>query len=955
MTFFLPNHAWVAHPQGQDSTGWLVNAAETVALPVVHGLVLADHADWPLPDLVGPRTEALHDRLREQLPAYEEFLRRKSRRPVFDAYAGFQPFNEATKAFFPFVSLLRKHLRPGDLILNLWDRSGYLASLLAGLFPEQTILTHWEGDRDVLGYKGYAHWLTGPDAPANLRVFFSDLQKPLPLPDASVRLVVAVDVLHRFDQQHLLRELLRVSQPDGGLIFPHVHLANAEPEPFFERGGRRLHGRQFSELFGTMANAPRTALGDREALIFSEPELFSFNETAGGFSEKNLESTPETPDYNGLVALLPPAWRAEPLRPLRQHEQPDWEACRVLVNGLLDDAHPDGRVRLDPAAHAGTVGHLLERHPVYERHLKRAEGYALSDQARQILYWANRALTVAKIAGKIGLSTETLRPLLAELAALDLLQLVPLGEACHRRQHYLTTQEFVVPDRKQTLAHLWQRATSRYAENRLLTALDDGSACTYAEADALIDLVRASLRRDGLRPGDVVVVCAPLHAETLLLAWACWREGLVLVPLSTEWPDATLHGAVQTVAPKLILSYFDGVPKLNPSNIPVVLIDGETVENSPADAVFFADWLANEGVSDDAFVPTADTRAAVLFTSGSTGQPKGVPLTHGQLYRSARLVTETFGWEASDRYLAVADLDSMSGLRNAALAPLEVGASVVIPRFLQKQTALGLSDAVAEGRATLLAAAPPLLRQWAQLGPRLAPALRPLRLVLSTGSALTPALRDEFSETFGVPVVNYYGLTETTGICVAERPAQVAPDRDTVGWPVGCLAQVVDDAGRALPVGEVGELRIWGENVLGAPYLGDPEAISPVRDGWLYTGDLAAFNPDGSLTLRGRRSERIKNAHSEVVYPAEVEAQVLRFPAVDDAVVCAYRQHDTEKLAAFLTLRDGFAADEVIGQLPAYLTERVGARKVPATIRVLDALPRSNTGKVSTHHLLDLL
>lgn len=950
MKFFLPDYAWETAPNAAPATGWLVDAARTAALPVVGDLILADHADWPLPDLIGPRTEALHAELQAQLPAYEEFLRRKNRRPVFDAYVGFQPFNEATKAFFPFVALLRRQLRPGDLILNLWDRSGYLASLLAGLFPEQTILTHWEGDRDVLGYKGYAHWFTGPDAPPNLRVFFSDLQKPLPLPDARVALVVATDVLHRFDQHRLLRELLRVTRPDGGLLFPHVHLANAEPEPFFERGGRRLHGRQLAELFEKM-----TAPGGREALIFSEPDLFLFNETGAVFSEKPLRSTPDTPDYNGLVALLPPAWRREPLRPFRPHEQPGWETCRVLVNPLPDLRHPSGRVRLAPDAHAGTVGHLLERHPVYHRRLQRASGYALSDPARRVLYWADRARTAAEIADGLGVSTENLHPLLTELAALDLIQLVPLGEACHRRQHYLSTQEFALARAEQTLAHLWQRAVARYAEHQLVTTLDDGSACTYAEADELVGLVRASLRRDGLRPGDAVALCAPLHAEGLLLAWACWREGLVLVPVSAEWPAATLRSVLDTVAPRLLLTTAGAFADLRRADTPTVLVDEETAETTPAGGRWFAEWLAGEAVSADAFAPTPDTPAAVLFTSGSTGQPKGVPLTHGQLFRSTRLVTETFGWEATDRYLAVADLDSMSGLRNAALAPLEVGASVVIPRIAQKQTALGLSEAVGESRATLLAAAPPLLRQWAHLGSRLAPALRSLRLVLSTGSALTPALRDEFSGLFGPPVVNYYGLTETTGICLAERPAQVAPDRDTVGWPVGCLAQVVDETGHSLPVGEVGELRIFGENVLVGPYVGAPEAVSPVRDGWLYTGDLARFNPDGSLTLRGRRSERIKNAHGEVVYPAEVEAQALGFPAVRDAAACAFEQHDTEKLALFLTLREGFAAADVVSQLPTYLAGRVGTRKVPALFRVLDALPRTATGKIRREMLLHLL
>ena len=95
----------------------------------------------------------------EDTKAYELFIQQKCRRPNFDIYASFQPFNEATKALFPFIKQLQKELKPNDIILNLWDRSGWLTSILCGFFPEQKIITTWEGDKDVLGYKGYHFWM----------------------------------------------------------------------------------------------------------------------------------------------------------------------------------------------------------------------------------------------------------------------------------------------------------------------------------------------------------------------------------------------------------------------------------------------------------------------------------------------------------------------------------------------------------------------------------------------------------------------------------------------------------------------------------------------------------------------------------------------------------------------------------------------------------------------------
>lgn len=153
------------------------------------------------------------------LSLYEEFIRRKNRRPLIDAYSSFQPFNEVIRAFFPFIGLLKRQLKPGDVILNLWGRSGWATSLLAGLFARQQILTTWEVGRDVLGRKGYGFWFSGPESPGNVQILFHDLRQPLPLPDGSVAVVIGMDVLHRHDLSDFVGELLRVVRADGGCCF----------------------------------------------------------------------------------------------------------------------------------------------------------------------------------------------------------------------------------------------------------------------------------------------------------------------------------------------------------------------------------------------------------------------------------------------------------------------------------------------------------------------------------------------------------------------------------------------------------------------------------------------------------------------------------------------------------------------------------------------------------------
>ncbi|MBN8821852.1 MULTISPECIES: class I adenylate-forming enzyme family protein [unclassified Spirosoma] len=887
--------------------------------------------------------------VKQDLHQYEEFVRRKSRRPLVDAYSAFQPFNEATKAFYPFIHLVKERIKPGDVILNLWDRSGWFTSLLSGLFPAQKILTIWEGDRDVLGYKGYAFWFSGPEAPTNVEVLFHDLHTPIPLPDHSAALVVGMDVLHRHELAGFLGELTRILQDDGAMIFPHVHLANAEPVPYFKRGGHLRTGHTYEELIAQVSQ-----IGNRRTFIFSEPDLFTFNRTASADTCLSLQSTPDTTAYNALIAVLPEAWIGSSLTPFRFHEDPDWANGRILVNPMVCLNYTSGLVQCRPDHLSGIVGHLLERHPVYHEVIQASDGYVLSERALQLLYWASRQLTVADMAARLDESLDQLRPVVEELAKRDLILLAPVSGSGARLQQYLSFQTYELPYPEQTLSWLWQRAVSLHGDRPALVNLDDDSAFSYAEADQIISQIRNQLQNDGLKSGDRVLLVAPLHIEGVLLSWACWQLGLIIVPVGQEITDLALTTIIDSVQPSLVITTAD-TPFFNSSTQPVIWLDTDSATELPPTAQWFADWITQENTESEPVTCTSETIAAILFTSGSTGQPKGVPLTHGQLYRSGRLITETFLWDKADRFLATGNLDAMSGLRHATSAPAEIGAAVVIPTAAQQQSGAGLAEAIAAGQATLLATNPSLLRQWLHYNKRVVTNLRSLRLVMSTGSPLSIDLRQAFHQAFHLPILNYYGLTETAGICLAERPGQAQLNQDTIGWPVGCLVQIVDEQHRPVPTGQVGELRVYSENNMAGSYIG-ASTDSPNTDGWLYTGDLAVVNPTGSLTLCGRRSDRIKNAHSEIVYLSEVEAQLINHPAISDAAICSYVRYDTESMAAFVTIKPTWPADDnLITDVSNFLRDRVGSRKLPTIFKVLDTLPRTAGGKVSKQTLLSLL
>jgi len=270
-------------------------------------------------------------------PDYLSFMHRRHVRRIPDRYAAFQPFNESTRAFYALLDLARAHLRPGDLILDTWGRTGWSGEMLAAAFPEQHVVSIWEGNFDVLGYMGYAHWLAAGRRAPNHDIVFVPPGGPLPFGDSRFALVHGLDSLHRYAPATFLGDLLRIARDDAPIIFPHVHMANSEPSPYFDRGGLILHGRRHLERL--QAARKRQA---RSAIVMAEVTLFD----AGVHGATPLLSEPETPHYNGLVALTPPSWEGAPLR--RADLDLAVPGARGVVNPLLELDSLNGRAVADP-------------------------------------------------------------------------------------------------------------------------------------------------------------------------------------------------------------------------------------------------------------------------------------------------------------------------------------------------------------------------------------------------------------------------------------------------------------------------------------------------------------------------------------------------------------------------------------------------------------------------------
>ncbi|MEO1711747.1 MAG: AMP-binding protein, partial [Bacteroidota bacterium] len=570
----------------KKSVEYLRNSDYSMVAPVYDGLVFFNESDFFAETLLQEKIARIQAETDGQRIAYERFIRQKGRRPNYDIYACFQSFNEAFKAFFPLIKILQKKLQPDDLILNLWDRTGWLGAFLQGLFPAQRVVTLWEGNKDVLGYKGFHFWYTNQSEESKMQLAFADLNKPLPFADNSVGMVFGLDTFHRFDQSLLLRELLRITPEEAPILFPHVHLTNNEPDPFFERGCRQLHGRDYDAFFQQLLK--RTT---RAGFVFPEPEMFTINELSGG-KPFPIKSQPGTDHYNAMLAILPQKWaEEEQLEAFHMEDLPAFNEAHILVNPLLQIDFSRQRVHVDRGRYADRVGYLLDRHPIYMEKLKKADGHVLSELQIKALYLASRLRSVAEIGTALQLEPEDLFGPLKDLEERDIIQLAPVGKQHLRLQQYVSTQEYVVPEPEQTLKALWQRAVEAYPEAVFLVSELDESEFTYAECQEIIEQIQLKLVEEGLKAGDRIVLLTANHFEAVLTILAAVNHGIVAVPVEYRLGASQVQHILAEVHPSIVFidqhtqNYYADIL----TNYSTVQLDD--LEEEETGHLYFSDWV----------------------------------------------------------------------------------------------------------------------------------------------------------------------------------------------------------------------------------------------------------------------------------------------------------------------------------------------------------------------------
>lgn len=455
----------------------------------------------------------------------------------------------------------------------------------------------------------------------------------------------------------------------------------------------------------------------------------------------------------------------------------------------------------------------------------------------------------------------------------------------------------------------------------------DGDVCTWAMLARRVDVVARRLAALGVVAGDRVALVMEPSLRCIELVHAAQRAGLVLVVVNTRLTPPELAPVLAHADPALVLHDAAHAAALAAATSGTAL---RCVEAEAAlDAVIPAATMPEIGV-DLGAVQT------ILYTSGTTGRPKGVMSTHANHAASAAASRTRLGVAPDDRWLVALPLFHVGGLSIVMRSVLDGTPIVLHPRF----DADAVWAAIVAERVTLLSVVPTMLHRLLGAIAR-APARHALRGVLVGGAALDAALHARARDA-GLPIAATYGLTEA-----ASQVATAA-----VGDPPGAVGSPLP--GTSVRIGDqdaagCGEILVAGPTVM-AGYFRDPAATASVlRDGWLHTGDVGCIDGAGRLRVLDRRSDLVVTG-GENVYPSEVETVLLAHPAVAEAAV--YGVADPEwgrRVEAAVVLRAGAAFDATA--LDAWCRTRLAGFKRPRAFVAVTSLPRTASGKLKRHAL----
>ena len=464
----------------------------------------------------------------------------------------------------------------------------------------------------------------------------------------------------------------------------------------------------------------------------------------------------------------------------------------------------------------------------------------------------------------------------------------------------------------------------------------DDAVVTYKELDEATARVAGLLREKGLKPGDRVGVMLPNVPYFAFAYYGVLRAGGVVVPMNVLLKGREVTFYLTDPEAELMFAWhgFEEAARTGAEEA-----GAEVINVAPGE---FEQLLASSDPVTEVADRSDDDAAVILYTSGTTGTPKGAELTHDNLSRNCEVSVRTlFHCTPEDVLLGALPLFHSFGQTCGLNASVRVGACLtMIPRF-EPGKAL---EIIERDAVTIFEGVPTMYHALLNHPGREDTDVSRLRLCVSGGAALPVEVMRSFEKAFNCKVLEGYGLSETSPVACFNHPdAERKPG--SIGTPIeGVEMRVVDDQGTDVAQGDVGEIVIRGHNVMRGYWKREDATREVVRDGWFHTGDMATIDDDGYFTIVDRKKDMIIRGGYNV-YPREIEEVLYEHPAVSEAAVIAVPDDAMgEEVGAALVLKSGQEADAE--DIRSFVKERVAAYKYPRRIWFLDELPKTATGKI---------
>ncbi|CAN5595974.1 long-chain fatty acid--CoA ligase [soil metagenome] len=486
----------------------------------------------------------------------------------------------------------------------------------------------------------------------------------------------------------------------------------------------------------------------------------------------------------------------------------------------------------------------------------------------------------------------------------------------------------------ENLARVLTEAAERSAD-AIAVKLDD-TEVSYGMLEEGSARMSAILKQKGVKPGGRAGIMLPNVPYFPIAYYGVLRAGGVVVPINPLLKGREVAFYLEDSGAQILIAW-DGFEE--PAT--------EGAEQAGAELMLvtageFEQLLAAAEPDHDLAERDSDDTAVILYTSGTTGQPKGAELTHANLYKNCTVAADTLGEiTEDDRLLGALPLFHSFGQTCTLNAGIANRATIsMIPRF-DPDKAL---EIIARDEITLFQGVPTMYNAMLNAASADSADTSSLRLCMSGGSAMPEEVMRKFEEKFGCKVLEGYGLSETSPVASFNHP-----DREnkagSIGTPIeGVEMKVVDDDGQDVARGEVGEIVIKGHNIMKGYWGHDDATAESIRDGWFYSGDMGKIDEDGYFFIVDRKKELIIRGGYNV-YPREIEEVLYEHPAIQEAAVIGVADDNLgEEVGAAVVLKEG---EDVSGDdVRDYVKEEVAAYKYPRKVWFLDELPKGPTGKI---------